>query len=145
MRNRIAIILCSLALIVAGAPAAPAHAAPMTCGNINEYRETPEPIIIARTCITWNYAPAGNKWTLHNSRIWNPPGAPSLRLYVNFFYNHSGRSADTTEVLNNETAIRYPGTVGPYTAKFEVWVQRSNIPYCMYMVPGSYHQEHHAC
>jgi hypothetical protein len=146
MRKRIAVVVCGLVLAVIGVPAAPALAiSGVTCGNLVEYDETPEPIILARTCIAWNDLPSGNRWTLYQSKAWKPPGAPFLDIHVTFVYN-DGRVGDTEELRYNETAIRKPNSVGPYTAKFEIWVTHlSGISYCMFMVPGSYHQQHENC
>jgi hypothetical protein len=50
------------------------------------------------------------------------------------------------ELEHNETAIRNPNSVGPYTAKFEFrFFFLSSREYCVYMVPGKIHQEHHNC
>ena len=95
MRKRIALIVCGLVLAVVGVPAAPAFAdSGVTCANVADYGETPEPIIIARTCIAWDDLPAGDKWTLHQSKIWNPPAAPNLYFDVYFYYN-TGASGGT--------------------------------------------------
>ena len=145
MRKRIAVIVCGLVLAVVGVPAAPAFAdSGVTCANVADYGETPEPIIIARTCIAWDDLPAGDKWTLHQSKIWNPPAAPNLYFDVYFYYN-TGASGGTEGVANNRTRIRNPGSVGQYTAKFTIIVANPADVWCMYMVPRRHHVEHTNC
>jgi hypothetical protein len=76
--------------------------------------------------------------------VWNPPVMPYYYLTFKFYYNN-GVDGGWDSADNNETKFRYPSTIGQLTAKFDI--RASGLPgaYCMYMVPGGYHQEHHAC
>src|SRR4029453_963555 len=103
--------------------------------------------ILAHACIRWNDAPAGNRWTLTDQRIWNPPGAPNYPV-LEAMWNNTGRRTCSTYLTSDETQAcpRGVGDAGVYTAKFEVLVEDvSRIPWCVYLIPRGSNVEHHAC
>lgn len=148
MRNRIVAIACGIMLAVVGLPAVPAAAqSGITCANLYaaDRPQPGDPDVLARACISWNDLPDGNNWTLHQHRIWNPPGGVNYTLNVSMFTN-TGALNGGAVLDSGETLLKWPESVGRYTAKFAVLVQGySSTPYCIYLIPRGYNIEHHNC
>jgi hypothetical protein len=146
MRNRIVAIACGIMLAVVGLPAAPAVAATRTCANLYtaDAGQPGAPNILAHACIIWTDLP-GDNWKLHEHRIWNPPGGVNYTLIVSMFRN-TGAFAGNAELHSDDSLVRQPGSVGRYTAKFDVLVlSYSSTPFCIYLIPNDYNIEHHNC
>ena len=147
MRNRIAAVVCGILLAVLGAPAVPAFAATgTTCVNFYTGSQ-PEPgdqYVIARSCITWDDAPAGSAWTLKEHRIWNPPGGVNYTFDA-LMWTNAGICCARGTLSSGQTLVKTPSTVGTFTAKFELWVHGYGGPYCIYLIPGGSNIENRRC
>ncbi len=133
--KRIAALVVAVVLAVFAVPAAPSFAAAgVTCVNTGAYNDGPQPDgVLARTCISWDDKPDGNRWTHYQSKVWNPANNGPSVIHA-WFYANTGQYLGYHRITDGETITYNPNTTGRYTAKFTLGADGYGY-FCKYMIP----------